>query len=596
MASGRGDVWDFDAGPAPTSGWPELFAATPNYRGLGVAVTGREAFRWHFGPMFFRGRLNGSARVLVIGQEGAQDESLSHRSFTGGTGARLQHLLSYLGITHSYLFLNTFVYPIFGQYTGVLRGLAQNPVSPIVTHRHSLFDKVAAGDLRLVIAVGEAAKESVATWIESHGGTADPAQLQQASCGAPLAGVRFIGVLHPGGITGGGGAAIKADFARAANQIHDWVNADAGWLPADGGAARDLSKSFSYGSDPAPFADFPFGTCPRLGRGATSSNRSDNQRGIQVFSARGKYNGVGATLKYTDTGGGSKDGYTQDTGDIPVEPPRHFPRRFDPGPPAGYARLLMGGEPGLPWPDFTALGVSSDPSFGTGAAYRGRFSSVSVAVLADPAGPDDLFTGRALCGEAGQRLQALLTAAGLNRRYLIVRTVPVDTSDLTAAEVSALVNDARVQALHAELWRRVAADNPRMAAILAIGPGAQRLAAQVAPAGVQVIEAPPWATNARTAWQAALENLRGLTYQKDLSSPSFDLPAGRGRVPTGDLSIGTPLWVGTSGDRGSRPIDQHTGKPSPDYLKIYLPTWADELDPPPLSAAEAAVVDELKSH
>src|SRR4029453_3680758 len=62
MTDPRGNPWDFDPGPATTSGWPELFAATPNYRGLGVAVLGRETFRWHFGPMFYRGRLDGAAR------------------------------------------------------------------------------------------------------------------------------------------------------------------------------------------------------------------------------------------------------------------------------------------------------------------------------------------------------------------------------------------------------------------------------------------------------------------------------------------------------------------------------------------------------
>ena len=257
MAVSRGNPWDYDPGPATTSGWPELFAATPNYRGLGKAVTGREAFRWHFGPMFYRGRLDGAARVLLIGQEGAQDESLSHRSFTGGTGARMQHLLTHIGVTRTYLFMNTFVYPIFGQYTGTLRGMAQNPISPIVVHRNRMFDKVAEGDLRLVIAVGEAAKESVVTWIESHGGTADPAKLHLATCGGPLAGVRFLGVLHPGGITGGGGAAIKADFVRAVGQIRTWVDADAGWLPADAGASRDLTKTFVYGSDPAALRRLP---------------------------------------------------------------------------------------------------------------------------------------------------------------------------------------------------------------------------------------------------------------------------------------------------------------------------------------------------
>jgi hypothetical protein len=135
VADPRGDIWEHDPGPPATSGWGELFAATPNYRGLGRAVLGKEAFRWQHGPMFFRGRLDGSARVVLVGQEGAQDESLSHRSFTGGTGARMQHFLRHLGLDRSYLFLNSFVYPIFGQYTTALRPLAQDRRSPIVIHR-----------------------------------------------------------------------------------------------------------------------------------------------------------------------------------------------------------------------------------------------------------------------------------------------------------------------------------------------------------------------------------------------------------------------------------------------------------------------------
>jgi uracil-DNA glycosylase len=594
MADPRGNPWDFDPGPAKTSGWPELFAATPNYRGLGKAVTGREAYRWHFGPMFYRGRLDGSARVLVIGQEGAQDESLSHRSFTGGTGSRMQHLLNHLGISRSYVFLNTFVYPIFGQYTGTLRGLGQNPLSPIVQHRNKLFDKVAAGDLQLVVAVGTAAKESVATWIKAHGGTADPTKLHLATCGGVLAGVRFIGVLHPGGITGGGGAAIKADFVRAVGQIRTWINAKPTWLKADAGASRDLSKPYVYTSDPVPYADFPFGTTPRLGRGATSSNRGDNQRSIQLFSAQGKYTGAGASLSYSYTGGGSTDGYTDDSGDIPVEPPRHFPRRYDAGPPTTYAKLLLGGETAFPWPDFSALGVTSSASFGTGAIYRGRFTSLSIVVLAEPASADDLFAGRAMCGEAGQRLQALLTAAGLTTRYLILRTVPVDVSDLTAAKRNALVDNAQVRALHTEVLRRVKAANSGLAALIAMGSSAQRLAANVAPTGLRVINLNAWSTSARTQWQSVLGTLSGLTYTKDLSGATFTLPTGRGRVPSADLANGTPLWVGTSGDRASRPKDNHTGKPSPDYLKVYLPTWVNALDPPPLSAADAAVVGALK--
>ena len=107
--------------------------------------------------MFFRGRLDGPAKVVVVGQEGAQDESLSHRSFTGGTGAHMQHLLRHVGLDRSYLFLSFFVYPLFGQYADDLRPLAQDRRSPIVSHRHRILDKaVVDGDVRLVVAVGRA--------------------------------------------------------------------------------------------------------------------------------------------------------------------------------------------------------------------------------------------------------------------------------------------------------------------------------------------------------------------------------------------------------------------------------------------------------
>src|SRR6266699_3558297 len=342
MADERGDAWEHDPGPTTASGWATLFAETPNYRGLGRAVLGREAFRWHHGPMFFRGRLDGSAKVVLVGQEGAQDESLSHRSFTGGTGARMQHLLRHLGLDRSYLFLNSFVYPIFGQYTDDLRPLAQDPRSPIVAHRHRIFDQaIGDGDARLVVAVGNAAKESVATWVGAHGGSADPDHLDNATLGGLPGRLRLAGVVHPGSAAGGSTSAIKADFQRACNRIKGWLDADAGWLPADPGVPRDLGAPFQYKSAAIPYRDFPFGTCPRLGRGGTSSNRTDAQRGIRLFSAGGAYNAAGAHLQDPSTATGSRDGY-DDPGDLPYEPPRAGATAFDPGPPSSLARLLLG--------------------------------------------------------------------------------------------------------------------------------------------------------------------------------------------------------------------------------------------------------------
>jgi uracil-DNA glycosylase len=594
MADDRGAPWEHDPGPPPGSGWAELFAATPNYRGLGVAVVHREAFRWHFGPMFFRGRLDGTARVLVLGQEGAQDESLAHRSFTGSTGGRLQSFLRQLGLDRSYLFLNTFVYPIFGQYTMDLRPLAQDPRSPIVTHRHQLFDHaVATSDLRLVIAVGRAAKESVATWVSHHGGSADPEALHQAKTGD--LDLKMVGVLHPGGAGSGGSLdAIKLSFQAAMDQVRTWLTASPTWLPADPDMARDLGRPYEYAAAAIPFRDFPFGTCPRLGRGATSSNRTDAQRGIRLFGATGRYNASGSSLQDGSSHDGSDEGYADDTGDLPYEPPRKRPSQCDPGPPADLARLLLGQEPGLAWPDFAALGVTADPTFGVGPLYRGRFRRISLLVLADQASQDDVFTGRALCGEAGQRLQRLLGAAGITTRYLVLRTLPIDTLGLSVTTVNALVAHPAVQALHRELIRRVRAANTGLAAVLALGRAAARLAPAVVPAGLPVIPLRAWGSSGWTAsWQAALDHLATMTYTKDLSSASFHADGRRGQILRSDLPYGTPRWVGTSGDRGDRPIDLDAGRPSPSYLKILLPAWVNVLTPCPLTAAEQAAADAL---
>src|SRR5687767_855366 len=215
----RGQPWEYDPGPPANRRWAQIFARTPNYRAIGKALLGHEQFRWHFGPMFYRGRLRDrQVKVLIIGQEGAQDESLAHRSFAGGTGARMQYFLQHIGITKSYLFLNTFVYPIFGQYEPSLRWLAQHQDSPIVRHRQMLLNYAAErNDLRLVVAVGVAAKETVATWIESCGGTCPdgPADLSTSVATGIGPATHFIGVRHPGGAGQGGSiTAIIEDFKK----------------------------------------------------------------------------------------------------------------------------------------------------------------------------------------------------------------------------------------------------------------------------------------------------------------------------------------------------------------------------------------------
>ena len=75
-------------------------------------------FRVEWGPIFHRGRLDGSARILIIGQDPAQHEVVARRILVGTAGKRAQGFLQRLGITRSYVFINTFLYSVYGQGGG----------------------------------------------------------------------------------------------------------------------------------------------------------------------------------------------------------------------------------------------------------------------------------------------------------------------------------------------------------------------------------------------------------------------------------------------------------------------------------------------
>jgi len=68
-----------------------------------------------WGPIFYRGRLDGSARVIVIGQDPAANEDVARRILIGSAGQRVQGFLRKLGLVRSYVMVNTFLYGLKGQ-------------------------------------------------------------------------------------------------------------------------------------------------------------------------------------------------------------------------------------------------------------------------------------------------------------------------------------------------------------------------------------------------------------------------------------------------------------------------------------------------
>jgi len=589
--SGRGEPWEYDPGPPKNRSWARLFAETPNYRGLAVAVSGKDNYRWHFGPMFYRGRLgDGAVKVLVVGQEGAQDESLAHRSFVGGTGARMQYFLKHLGITESYLFLNTFVYPIQGQYVGAFPVLAQHEDSPIRAHREELFDYVASrNDLRLAIAVGKAAKESLASWVRSHGGKADQNRLHLAENDRISPRLKMVGVVHPGGASKGGAlSAIVASFKAASTQVDKWAKADPTWLPPDPGVVREAPSAYKYRSAPIPFQDLPYGTAWRIGSGTTSSNRRDSQQSIQIFSEGGVYENRGDPVSYSGPGAGTAVGYAADPGDLAYEPPQKAYREYDLGPGSSFARLLQGGLAGRGWPDFEALGLPAHPSYGTGPIFRGRLGKPAILLIGDQESHDDLFTFRALTGEGGQRIQAFLRAAGVTKSYGILRVLPVDTLGASAVVVRAAVDDPGVRAIYSEAIKR---SKPQV--LVAVGPNSARLVDAIGPnVGAIVKIKSPGQSGYAADWRKTLNMLSGLTYKRDISGPSYDYQGEREQIPRQDLPYGSLRWQATSGSRGERARRQ--GAPTSDYYKFRMPGWAAGLKPALLSTSENVAAEKLK--
>src|ERR671919_314137 len=75
-------------------------------------------FRVEWGPIFHRGRLDGSARVVVIGQDPGAHESIARRILVGEAGQRVQGFLAKLGIEKSYVLVNAFLYSVYGQGGG----------------------------------------------------------------------------------------------------------------------------------------------------------------------------------------------------------------------------------------------------------------------------------------------------------------------------------------------------------------------------------------------------------------------------------------------------------------------------------------------
>jgi hypothetical protein len=146
-------VVEFDKGPLYD--FARHFAAVPD-------PPVKERFWFDWGPIFYRGRTNETARVLCIGSDPGPTERIAGRTLVGDAGQRVQGFLTKLGLTHSYLCLNAFAFALFPSQAHTAPEMLADHDQ--LTWRNRLFDMARSPALQAVVAFGQVAQEAVDLW------------------------------------------------------------------------------------------------------------------------------------------------------------------------------------------------------------------------------------------------------------------------------------------------------------------------------------------------------------------------------------------------------------------------------------------------
>jgi hypothetical protein len=229
----------FDPGPL-SAPFLDLMDSAP-----GVAAYPYADFRFEWGPVFHRGRLDGSARVLVLGQDPGQHECIARRAMVGEAGRRVQGFLARLGITRSYLILNAFLCAVARQ-EAVSRH--RDSVAILADRDAWLTAVFDAGRPDVVVAFGRAAEAMYLGWQDRHGSQAVP----------------FEEVPHPTSPRAGRGVTAEESTRRMLVAWSGAIERLAPHIPAadvPGPVGSPYGDAFTSADlPPIPLADLPAGS------------------------------------------------------------------------------------------------------------------------------------------------------------------------------------------------------------------------------------------------------------------------------------------------------------------------------------------------
>src|SRR4051812_25899312 len=145
---------EFDPGPPPAIA--QQLAAVPSY------AEQRDLFWYDWGPVFYRGRLDGSARVIGIASDPGPTERIAARTLVGDAGQRVQGFLAKLGLTRSYVLVNAYAYALLPSKAPDARALLEAPEH--TTWRNAFYDAVTGPPLEAIVAFGAEARAALERW------------------------------------------------------------------------------------------------------------------------------------------------------------------------------------------------------------------------------------------------------------------------------------------------------------------------------------------------------------------------------------------------------------------------------------------------
>src|ERR687896_67481 len=143
---------EFDRGP--TNAIAQHLARLPAY-----TPEQRKLFWYDWGPIFYRGRLDGSAKLLGIASDPGPTERIAARTLVGDAGQRVQGFLAKLGLTRSYALVNAYAYALPPSRAPDARPLLASTEHR--TWRNKLLNDITDSRLEAIVAFGAEAREAV---------------------------------------------------------------------------------------------------------------------------------------------------------------------------------------------------------------------------------------------------------------------------------------------------------------------------------------------------------------------------------------------------------------------------------------------------